>query len=91
MSTFNKELQWFNSNSHLFVVPREDLTKVFAMQSGGNFKCLCSDVEDLAYITIINPHDEIQMQNTLFDYGVRFSCYECTPVRYSLGWGFTHD
>lgn len=91
MSTFNQELKRFTSNRHIFVIPREDLTKLFGMQDEVSFKCDCSGIDDLAYITIINPHDGDYMQNTLFDYGIRFDNYECTPVRYSLGWGFEHD
>lgn len=91
MSTFNKELKRFTSNRHIFVIPREDPTKLFGMQDEGSFKCDCSGIEDLAYITIINPHDGDYMQRTLAAYDIRFDNYECTQVRYSLGWGFEHD
>ncbi|ANM46366.1 hypothetical protein BI037_gp07 [Morganella phage vB_MmoP_MP2] len=91
MSTFNQELKRFTSNRHIFVIPREDLTKLFGMQDEGSFKCDCSGINDLAYITIINPHDGDYMQRTLATYDIRFRSYECTPVRYSLGWGFDHD
>lgn len=91
MSTFNQELKRFTSNRHIFVIPSEDLMKLFSMQDEDSFKCDCSGVDDLAYITIINQHSGFHMQNTLFDYGIRFDNYECTPVRYSLGWGFDHD
>lgn len=91
MSTFNQELKRFTSNRHIFVVPREDLTKLFGMQDEDSFKCDCSGIDDLAYITIINPHDGDYMQRTLAAYDIRFDNYDCTPVRYSLGWGFDHD
>lgn len=57
---------------HEFTVPRQDLDKVFAMQDGGSFGCVCDIQSNTAIITLFNPRTYIHLSRIMTDKEITF-------------------